>query len=150
MPNHLSKQIDSQADVIDQVNALHWHAKVEAFYGEFETGASNDGAVSNGDTIDLVIIPAGYRIVDMWVAMDDNAGSTTMSVGPNDGDVDGYIASTSVASGPTLQRMDAPAQPLADSSNGLTSDTRITLTAGGANYADDVTIKIVVLAVRTA
>ena len=118
------------------------HGKVRIAYASFETGASNNGAVASGDTITLFKIPSGAHVVGGYLHMDDNASSTTAVVGDS-GDADGWCTSTAVASGPTYTNLADVGGAYWLGTNPLTSEMTVILTAGGANYADDVTVRCV-------
>lgn len=112
-----------------------WGGKVRSFYFTRTTSASYP--VASGDTIALVRLPKGSRILEGFVAFEAMGSSTTATIGTS-ASAAKYLGSTSVASAGTAGFANTVALSYGEE---LSADTDIILTAGGANYANDKAIK---------
>jgi hypothetical protein len=86
-------------------------------------------AVANGDTVNLMTLPKGARIRDIYVAFGAMGASATLIIGDS-GDTDRLLASTDVSAAGQSRLL-----PTTGFGYELTADTIIYATAGGANYA---------------
>ena len=101
------------------------------------------------DTINLFTLPAGSRPVAGWVTADDEAACSTLSIGTA-ASAAGYMAATSIASGPTYLDMVATGGVLWLGDQVLSSDTLVLATIGGADLTGSSTITVWMLYVSPA
>lgn len=92
---------------------------------------------ASADTLDLVTLPKGARILAGVLVQDGLGSSTTLVIGIT-GTTNKYLTSTSTASAAKTTFADTIAQNIGDV---LTADTTIFATLGGANATDGKLIK---------
>lgn len=102
--------------------------RIRVAYFDFTTPA--DG-VAIGDTVDLVTLPKGARILGGRSAYEAMGAGATMQIGVS-GDADKYFAAASVAAAGNAA---IAADVATNTGDVLADETTVFATAGGANWA---------------
>jgi len=111
---------------------------VKHMYATIESTTSHD----IGDTFSWFTLPSNVRVVSAYVTADDEAASSTLTLGDVT-DPDGYMVATSIASGPTYLNAVTTGGAYWLGDAGLrTAETVVTSTIAGADLAGGATISV--------
>lgn len=111
---------------------------LKCMYATIETTTSHD----IGDTFTWFTLPANVRPVGAYLTADDEAASSTLTLGDSV-DPDGYMVATSIASGPTYLNAVTTGGAYWLGDAGLTTaETLVTSTIAGADLAGGATVSV--------
>lgn len=128
MATVLSAERTNDAAVPSVLNPANKAGRVYQKYFSFNTTTIT---VNNGDTVELVKVPVGARIVGGYITFGAMGASATASIGYA-GATTRYLNGGSVAAIGQLSLANTQALNFGDE---LAAEKLIILTAGGANYA---------------